>query len=88
MIKKSKKTVILGQVEGRPFEYGFMGDDVTSHGGLQPIIEFAKSINFFPRVAELIPDSRRADRIKHSIEVLSSVLILAGYLWLSQLQRP
>ena len=66
----------MGQVEGRPFEYGFMGDDVTSHGGLQPIIEFAKSINFFPRVAELIPDSRRADRIKHSIEVLSSVLIL------------
>ena len=76
MTKKSKNTVILGQVEGRPFEYGFMGDDVTSHGGLQPIIEFAKTINFFPRVAELIPDPRRPDRVEHSTEELSSLLTL------------
>ena len=76
MTKKSKQTVYLGQVEGRPFEYGFMGDDVTSHGGLQPIIVYANSIDFFSRVAKLIPDSRRSDRVKHSIEALTSILIL------------
>ena len=76
MTNKSNDTVIFGQVEGRPFEYGFMGDDVTSHGGLQPIIEFAKSINFFPQVAALIPDPRRSDRVKYSTETLSTVLTL------------
>ena len=67
----------MGQVEGRPLEYGFLGDDVTSFGGLLPIIEYAKSFNFFSRIAEIIPDPRSSNRVKHLTETLCSQLTLA-----------
>ena len=51
-------------------------DDIFRDGELDAIIKFGQSINFFSRVAELIPNKQSSEPVKHTIASMCSLMIL------------
>ena len=54
-------------------------DDIFRDGELDAIIKFGQSINFFSRVAELIPNKQSSEPVKHSIASMCSLMILGDF---------
>ena len=80
--QKSKKTEVIGRLEGRDVVIGFEGDSVSSDAGLKMLMVYGKHINYFADLAATIPDPRESHLTSHPIEEMMQQIMsgdMCGY---------